>query len=172
MYLQSMPSARKYNIRLLQCDRWCFRCITSYPIVGSCGNYQKGHCHFLFIVVAGLICGSSHYFCSVCITVFTLNNISTDMQCVMWQNALNILKAVNLEKLLAIRKFIIMNVTWHFGKHHYTEMLPYYKLQPTRCIFSWIYSTDALHFSGGSSAHHQEHVTVPTASGIVNQYWC
>jgi len=32
-----------------------------------------------------------------------------------------------------------MNVTWHFGKHHYTEMLPYYKLQPTRCIFSWIY---------------------------------
>jgi hypothetical protein len=30
--------------------------------------------------------------------------------------------------------------------------------------------TDALHVSGGSSAHHQEHITVHTASGIVNQY--
>ena len=29
-------------------------------------------------------------------------------------------------------------------------------------------STDALHVSGGSSAHHQEHITVCTASGIVN----
>jgi len=33
-------------------------------------------------------------------------------------------------------------------------------------------STDALHVSGGSSAHHQEHITVHTASGIVNQYCC
>jgi len=32
--------------------------------------------------------------------------------------------------------------------------------------------TDALHVSGGSSAHHQEHITVHTASGIVNQYCC
>ena len=30
--------------------------------------------------------------------------------------------------------------------------------------------TNALHVSGGSSAHHQEHITVHTASGIVNQY--
>jgi hypothetical protein len=29
-------------------------------------------------------------------------------------------------------------------------------------------STDALHVSGGSSAHHQEHITIHTASGIVN----
>jgi len=45
-----------------------------------------------------------------------------------------------------------------------------YKLQPTRCNFSWIYVfilTDALHVSGGSSAYHQEHMTVHTASGIV-----
>jgi len=28
----------------------------------------------------------------------------------------------------------------------------------------------SLHVSGGSSAHHQEHTTVHTASGIVNQY--
>jgi hypothetical protein len=27
---------------------------------------------------------------------------------------------------------------------------------------------DAIHVSGGSSAHHQEHITVRTASGIVN----
>jgi len=32
--------------------------------------------------------------------------------------------------------------------------------------------TDALHVSGGSSAHHQEHKTVHTASGIVKQYCC
>jgi len=29
-------------------------------------------------------------------------------------------------------------------------------------------STDALHVPGGSSAHHQEHTNVHTASGIVN----
>jgi len=33
-------------------------------------------------------------------------------------------------------------------------------------------STDALHVSGGSSANHQEHITVHTASGIVNEYCC
>jgi hypothetical protein len=33
-------------------------------------------------------------------------------------------------------------------------------------------STDTLHVSGGSSAHHQEHITVHTASGIVNHYCC
>ena len=31
-------------------------------------------------------------------------------------------------------------------------------------------STDAVHVSGGSSTHYQEHLTVHTASGIVNQY--
>jgi hypothetical protein len=36
----------------------------------------------------------------------------------------------------------------------------------------FISTTDALHVSGGSSAHHQEHKTVHTASGIVNQYCC
>jgi hypothetical protein len=32
--------------------------------------------------------------------------------------------------------------------------------------------TDALHVSGGSSAHHQELVTVHTASDIVKRYCC
>jgi len=36
----------------------------------------------------------------------------------------------------------------------------------------YLFFTDALHVSGGSSAHHQEHITVNTASGIVNQYCC
>ena len=31
-------------------------------------------------------------------------------------------------------------------------------------------STDALHVSGSSSSHHQEHITVCRVSGIVNQY--
>jgi hypothetical protein len=33
-------------------------------------------------------------------------------------------------------------------------------------------SKDDLHVSGGFSAHLQEHITVHTASGIVNQYCC
>jgi len=33
-------------------------------------------------------------------------------------------------------------------------------------------STDALQVSGGSSAHHQEHISVYIASGIVNRYCC
>ena len=32
--------------------------------------------------------------------------------------------------------------------------------------------TDALHVSGGSFAHHQEHITVNTASDIVSKYCC
>jgi len=32
--------------------------------------------------------------------------------------------------------------------------------------------THALHVLGGSSAHHEEHITVHIASGIVNQYCC
>jgi hypothetical protein len=32
--------------------------------------------------------------------------------------------------------------------------------------------TDAVHVSGGFSAHHQEHVRVHTASGIINVYRC
>jgi len=39
-------------------------------------------------------------------------------------------------------------------------------------FFNLFIFTDVLHVSGGSSAHHQEHVTVHTASGNVNQYCC
>ena len=34
------------------------------------------------------------------------------------------------------------------------------------------YFQKALHVSGGTSAHHQEHIAVHSASGIVNQYYC
>ena len=50
-------------------------------------------------------------------------------------------------------------------------IIPNFNQQDAACLDLFI-SIDALHVSGGSSAHHQEHITVPTASGIVNQYCC
>jgi hypothetical protein len=47
--------------------------------------------------------------------------------------------------------------------------IPNYSQQDASFLDLLIF-TDALHVSGGSSAHHQEHITVHTASGIVNQY--
>ena len=43
------------------------------------------------------------------------------------------------------------------------------KVQPTRCnvFFDLFISLIALHILGRSSAHHQEHKTVHTTSGIV-----
>jgi len=46
--------------------------------------------------------------------------------------------------------------------------IPNYSQQDATFLDLYIF-TDALHVSGGPSAHHQEHVTVHTASGIVNQ---
>jgi len=40
------------------------------------------------------------------------------------------------------------------------------------CFLNLFIFTDAVHVSCGFSAHHQEHITVHTASGIVNQYCC
>jgi len=50
-------------------------------------------------------------------------------------------------------------------------MTPSYSQQDATFFILLIF-TDALHVSGGFSAHHQEHITVHTASGIVNQYCC
>ena len=52
---------------------------------------------------------------------------------------------------------------------HYT--VPNYNQQDATLLDLFI-STDAQQVSGGFSAHHQEHITVHTASGIVKQYWC
>jgi hypothetical protein len=49
------------------------------------------------------------------------------------------------------------------------RVVPNY-IQQDATFLDLFISTDALHVSGGSSAHHQEHITVHTASGIVNQY--
>ena len=47
---------------------------------------------------------------------------------------------------------------------------PNYNQQDATFLHLFI-SIDALHVSGGSSAHLQEHITVHAASGIVNQYY-
>jgi hypothetical protein len=51
------------------------------------------------------------------------------------------------------------------------NIIPNYSQQDATFLGLFIF-TDALHVSGGSSAHHQENTTVHTASGIVNQYRC
>ena len=51
------------------------------------------------------------------------------------------------------------------------NIIPNYNQQDATFLDLFVY-TDALHVSGGSSAHHQEHITVHTASGIVNHYCC
>ena len=53
----------------------------------------------------------------------------------------------------------------------YFKAIPNYNQQDAMFLDLFI-STDALHVSSGSSAHHQEHITVHTASGTVNQYCC
>jgi len=53
----------------------------------------------------------------------------------------------------------------HMSVHHNT-ITNYSQKDAT---FLEFISTDALHVSGCASAHHQEHITVHTASGIVNQ---
>jgi len=56
------------------------------------------------------------------------------------------------------------------------NIIPNYNQQDATFLDLFI-STDALHVSGGSSAHHQEHITAHTASGIVihdsskQQFW-
>ena len=54
---------------------------------------------------------------------------------------------------------------------HLLLLIPNYNQQDTTFLNLFI-STDALHVSGGYSAHHQEHITVHTPSGTVNQYCC
>ena len=59
--------------------------------------------------------------------------------------------------------------------HKYT-IIPNYNQKDSTFLDLFI-STDTLHVSGGSSVHYEEHTTVHTASGIVNDdssqqhYW-
>ena len=47
------------------------------------------------------------------------------------------------------------------------NIFPNYYQQDATFLIHLFISTDVLHVSGGSSAHHQEHTTLHTASGIV-----
>ena len=51
------------------------------------------------------------------------------------------------------------------------NIIPNYSQQDATFLDLLIF-TDGVHVSGGSSAYHQEHITVHTASGIANQYCC
>jgi hypothetical protein len=55
-------------------------------------------------------------------------------------------------------------------KHPLSTILNYNQQDAT--FLDLFIATDALHVSGGSSAHHQAHISVHTASGIVKQYCC
>ena len=70
---------------------------------------------------------------------------------------------------LEIRRNLPPTFDIHMLVHR--NVTPNYSQQDKTFLGLFIY-TDALHVSGGSSAHHQEHITVHTASGIVNQYRC
>ena len=58
---------------------------------------------------------------------------------------------------------------WIFDVHMSVYRKYISKVQPTRCnVFTiYLFLEITLHVSGGSSAYHQEHKTVHTASGIV-----
>jgi len=60
---------------------------------------------------------------------------------------------------------------WVKSTESKTGIFPNYD-KPDATFLHLFISTDAVHVSGRSSAHHQEHKTVYTASGIVNQYCC
>jgi len=51
------------------------------------------------------------------------------------------------------------------------NIIPNYSQQDATFLDLFI-SKDTVHVSGGSFAHHQEHITVQTALDIVNQYYC
>jgi hypothetical protein len=63
-----------------------------------------------------------------------------------------------------------MKVTKIFDIHMSVlrNIIPNYNQQDAPFLDLFI-STDAVHVSDGSSTHHQEHITVHTAPGIVNQ---
>ena len=69
--------------------------------------------------------------------------------------------------LFSIYLFIYLFIAFS----NFLNTIPNYNQQDTTFLDLFI-STEALHISGDSSSHHQEHITVHTASGTVNQYCC
>jgi hypothetical protein len=66
-----------------------------------------------------------------------------------------------------IKERIIFDI--HMSMHR--NIITNYSQQDTTFLDSFIF-IKAVHVSGGFFAHHQEHTTVLTASGILNQYCC
>ena len=78
--------------------------------------------------------------------------------------------------LMRCAKFIkkTNNVFWCIDVIFYimmTDIIPNYNQQDATFLDLFI-SIDAVHISGGFSAHHQEYITVHTAAGIVKQCYC
>ena len=67
--------------------------------------------------------------------------------------------------------FVGLSIKSRIGSIPNYSIIPNYNQQDATFLDLFI-STDALHVSAGSSAHHQEHINVHTASGIVNQHCC
>ena len=72
------------------------------------------------------------------------------------------------DKSVSFSQSVCYQFDIHISVHR--NIIPNYSQQDATVFFYLFIFTDALHVSGGFSAHHQEHVTVHTASGIVNQY--
>jgi hypothetical protein len=66
-----------------------------------------------------------------------------------------------------IGKIFILDI--QMSVHH--NVIPNYSQQDAMFLDLFIF-TDTLHVLGGSTTHPQEHITVYTASGTVNQYCC
>ena len=66
---------------------------------------------------------------------------------------------------------LVVNVIIDILMSVHRNKIPNYSQQDATFLDLFVF-TDVLHVSGGSSAHHQERITVHTASGIVNQYCC
>jgi len=68
--------------------------------------------------------------------------------------------------IIAVREFLCFNLGKYITRER-SSLIPNYSQQDAMFLNLFIF-TDALHVSGSSSAHHQEHTTVHTVSGIVN----
>ena len=82
----------------------------------------------------------------------------------------------NLSSLIFMNEFNIQGLENNFEINSLKQkersqklIIPNYNQQDAPFLNSFI-STDAVHDSGGSSVHYQEHITVHTASGNVQQY--
>jgi hypothetical protein len=78
-----------------------------------------------------------------------------------------------LEKIRHTIVYILLSLIFVIDIHMFVHrnIIPNYSQQNSTFLDLFIF-TDTLNISGGSSTHHQEHITVHIASGIVNQYCC